>query len=51
MPKGVTALHDGELPVFMVHPPRVKEEATDEAAATSTEPEVIGEKKEESAEE
>jgi len=44
LPDGVTSLHDGELPVFMVHPPRVK--ATEEDGAGVTQPEVIGEKKE-----
>ena len=48
LPKGVTALNDGELPVFMVHPPRVKDTSADTEAAAG-EPEVIGEKKEESA--
>lgn len=48
LPDGVTSLHDGELPVFMVHPPRVKEETDEEVTAAATEPEVIGEKKEES---
>jgi large subunit ribosomal protein L25 len=52
LPDGVTALHDGELPVFMVHPPRVKDAAEEEAdalaaAASITQPEVIGEKQEE----
>lgn len=49
LPDGVTALNDGELPVFMVHPPRVKETAGDEEASAA-EPEVIGEKKKESEE-
>lgn len=43
LPDGVTAMVDLEQPVFMVHPPRVKEETAGEGAAT--EPEVIGEKK------
>ncbi|MEM1158686.1 MAG: 50S ribosomal protein L25 [Verrucomicrobiota bacterium] len=49
LPQGVTALNDGELPVFMVHPPRVKEDVTEDTEATAGEPEIIGEKKEEAA--
>lgn len=45
LPAGVTAVHDGDLPVFMVHPPRVK---TDDGTAdgSAAEPEVIRRKKE-----
>ncbi len=50
LPEGVTALHDGEQPVFMVHPPRVKETTDEEEASAVTQPEVIGEKKEETEE-
>jgi large subunit ribosomal protein L25 len=43
LPDGVVALVDAEQPVFMVHPPRVKEEE-EAPAAEDAEPEVIGEK-------
>lgn len=43
LPDGVIAMVDAEQPVFMVHPPRVKEE--DETPSEDVQPEVIGEKK------
>lgn len=46
--EGVTITNDPDLPVFMVHAPRVEEAATTEAAAT--EPEVIKQKKDAGAE-
>jgi len=48
LPDGVKALQDPELPVFMVHPPRVKETSDGADDASPKEPEVIGQKKEES---